>query len=71
MFRSGLGNAMAVTEKHGKGAKNGKPLHRPPHPDRRPAGDGDPIDLDRLVYDPEYRAEIRRQLNRRQADGEG
>ena len=61
---------MAAIEKHGKGANNGKRLDRSPHPDR-PAGEGAKIDLDRLVYDPEYRAKIRRMLNRRETMGEG
>ena len=55
---------MAAIEKHRKDAKNGRRLDRSPFPDR-PAGDGAKIDLDRLVYDPEYRAKIRRMLNRR------
>ena len=61
---------MAAIEKHGKGANNGKRLDRSPFPGR-PAGEGAKVDLDRLVYDPEYRAKIRRELNRRQAKGEG
>ncbi len=61
---------MAAIEKHGKGANSAKLPDRSPLPDR-PAGDGAKIDLDRLVYDPEYRAKIRRELNRRQAEGEG
>lgn len=61
---------MAAIEKHRKGAKNGRRLDRAPLPDRR-AGDGAKIDLDRLVYDPEYRARIRRLLNRRETMGEG
>ena len=61
---------MAAIEKHGKGANNGKRLDRSPFPDR-PAGGRAEIDLERLDYDPEYRAKIRRELNRRQAEGEG
>ncbi len=61
---------MAAIEKHGKSSKNGKHLDRSPFPGR-PAGDGAEIDLDRLVYDPEYRAKIRRMLNRRETMGEG
>ena len=61
---------MAIIEKHRNDAKNGKSLDRSPFPDR-PAGGRAEIDLDRLVYDPEYRAKIRRELNRRQAGGEG
>ncbi len=61
---------MAAIEKHGKGANSAKLLDRSPLPDR-PTGDGAKIDLDRLVYDPEYRAKIRRMLNRRETMGEG
>ncbi len=61
---------MAAIEKHGNGARNGKLLDRSPFPDR-PGGEGAKIDLDRLVYDPEYRAKIRRMLNRRETMGEG
>ncbi len=61
---------MAAIEKHGKGANSAKRLDRSPLPDR-PTGDGAKIDLDRLVYDPEYRAKIRRMLNRRETMGEG
>ena len=61
---------MAAIEKPRKGANNGQRPDRSPFPDR-PAGDGAEIDLDRLVYDPEYRAKIRRMLNRRETMGEG
>ncbi len=61
---------MAAIEKHGKSANYGQRLDRSPFPDR-PAGDGAEIDLDRLVYDPEYRAMVRRELYHRQAKGEG
>ena len=61
---------MAAIEKQQSNAKNGKRHDRSPLPDR-PAGEGAKIDLDRLVYDPEYRARIRRMLNRRETMGEG
>ncbi len=61
---------MAAIEKHAKGANNGQRIVRSPFPDR-PGGEGAKIDLDRLVYDPEYRAKIRRMLNRRETMGEG
>ncbi len=61
---------MAALEKHAKGAKNGQRLDRSPFLDR-PAIEDAKIDLDRLVYDPEYRAKIRRRLNRRETGGEG
>ncbi len=61
---------MAAIEKHPKGTKNGRRLERSPFPDP-PAGNGAKIDLDRLVYDPEYRAKVRRMLSRRETIGEG
>ncbi len=61
---------MAAIEKHGKSANNAKRLGLAPLPERT-AGEGARIDLDRLVYDPEYRAKIRRLLNRRETMGEG
>lgn len=61
---------MAAIEKHRKGANSAKLLDRAPLPDR-PAGDDAKIDLDRLVYDPEFRAKVRRMLNRRETMGEG
>ncbi len=61
---------MAAIEKQPSNTKNGKRPDRSPLPDR-PGGEGAKIDLDRLVYDPEYRAKIRRMLNRRETMGEG
>ncbi len=45
--------------------RGGRPGKTRPAPAPEPKIDLDRLDLDRLVWDPEYRDEIRRRLNRR------
>ena len=58
----GLGGPPPPARPPCRGARPGK---KRPAPAPEPKIDRDRLDLDRLVWDPEYRDEIRRRLNRR------